>query len=242
MASATFEKNQFAAPQQYENPPPPYASTQSIPQQKQPLATNNGAPPPDLYVFSEGGVFTKHKVHVMPQDRSSSLYTATYHNFSNPDIEVTRGEGGEVIGSAKFSKMYSSVAVTLNQSGNQQFKMKRPQPFSRQRDFELWGHKMSFKATSESSKHSFDKNMKLVDLADPENSIMLFHQPSLMTRKKDGMTAMGHIEFIKGGMTQEMIDAIVLATLADIEKTRRETNAAVGATAGATAGGAAAAG
>src|SRR4051794_40613317 len=45
-----------------------------------------------LHVYIEGGAFSKRKVYVCLADKKTSVYHASYHSWSHPDMEVRRGD------------------------------------------------------------------------------------------------------------------------------------------------------
>jgi hypothetical protein len=147
-------------------------------------------------------------------------------------VEVHRGsENGPLVGSGYFPKFSRRIEISLDAGTGriERFDMTRPEMFDRTRVFELWGRKYAFKATRQGSTHLMKRDLKLVDLGEPNQPLMIF-------RKSSGLTKWGRFEFQRPGLSQAQVDAIVVCTLAVLEKLRREQNNSSG-TAGAGGGG-----
>jgi hypothetical protein len=202
----------------YSNAPPPAYSAQP-----QPSASSSSSSPLVLHIYTDGGFLSKRRLQICLPDKKTCVYTAMFHQFSNPDVELHRGdENGPIIGTATFHSFSSDIDITVNSSpgkGMQPLntKIERDGLFTSKRSMNLFGKTLQFKSTSEGASF-LTHNTKLVDEATG--------QVWALFDRSAGMSKWGKLEFRLEGLGQEQVDGIVIAFLGLLEKLRRAKNSA----------------
>jgi len=210
-------------PVHYQTEPPPYDNTTT------PTTTSTI---PAFEVHSSG-TFTKVLSVTLPgKDKDHPQYTATTQRLSHPDFTIQR-TGGPVIAQATYAKLGSGIEADLflPSSGTTHVKINRDSHLHVTRSFALFGTTWQLKRTNQGTEHhTLGKDFKLVDAGEPE-------RPYVMFRTEHRIGKWGHFEFLRGGLEQEQVDAVVAVVLMCVDKIRRQTRQN-----GATAGGVAAGG
>jgi hypothetical protein len=167
-----------------------------------------------LHVCREEGDISNRKVTVFLEDKTTSAYQATYYLKGSPNLELRRGDDhSAMVGSATFHLFSGTIDVDMMGTA---LALKKTDLLGKERDFTFMGSRYAVKATGQGTGHTLTKDIKLVDTQQPNDPIMFY-------RRKAGVTKMGEFEFMMNGLSQEHIDTFVIATLAVVEKERRNT-------------------
>jgi hypothetical protein len=167
-----------------------------------------------FFVNREEGAISNRKVNVYLEDKTTLAYQSTSYLKGSPNLELRRGnDHSAMVGSATFHLFSSTIEIDMMGTA---LALKKTDLLGKERDFTSMGCRYALKATGQGIEHTFTKDIKLVDIQQPNDPIMFY-------RRKAGVTEMGEFEFMINGLNQEQIDTFVIATLAMVEKERRHT-------------------